>query len=140
MTLNEIRNQIMFQTNNDADDLGDYMPHINDYVNEGYDLLVNSYTGGHLMDESEDYAPMHGGGDEPTLPLYAHRAIVDYATYLIYRNGNPSKQSRGQAYLQNFYTVVAQLKYEQYAGTGMDENGNPTGGSGKLRFKNIYTS
>ena len=34
MTLSEIQEQIMFQTNNDADDLGDYTPHINDYINQ----------------------------------------------------------------------------------------------------------
>lgn len=140
MTLTEIRNQVMFQTNNDVDDLGDFMPHLNDYVNEGYDQLVNYFTGGHIMDESNDYAPLSSGGDEPMLPQYAHRAIVDYATYLVYRNGNAVKQNRGQAFLSAFLQVCSQLKYERYAGIGMDENGNPTGSSNRLKFKNIYTS
>ena len=34
MTLLEIQEHIMHQTNNDADDLGDYLPHLNDYINE----------------------------------------------------------------------------------------------------------
>lgn len=139
MTLKKIREQVMFQTNNDADDLGDFMPHLNDYVNEGYDRLVNSFTGGHIMDESADYAPLSGAGDEPTLPMYAHRALADYATYLVYRNGNAVKQNRGQAFLSAFLQVESQLKYERSAGIGMDENGNPTGSTNRLQFKNLYS-
>ena len=41
MTLKQIQDQVMFQTNNDADDLPDFLPHLHDYINEGYDLLVD---------------------------------------------------------------------------------------------------
>ena len=44
MTLAEIKAQIMFQTNNDAEDIDDYLPHVNDYINEGYDKLVKVWT------------------------------------------------------------------------------------------------
>ena len=37
MTLAEIKDQIMFQTNNDAEDIEDYLPHVVDYINDGYD-------------------------------------------------------------------------------------------------------
>lgn len=36
MNLLEIKNMVMFQTNNDADDLGDFLPYLEDYINEGY--------------------------------------------------------------------------------------------------------
>ena len=52
MTLAEIKNLIMFQTNNDKDDLGDYLPYLMDYINEGYDRLV----------QEEDNIPLPGGG------------------------------------------------------------------------------
>lgn len=126
MTLSEINAQIMFQTNNDIDDLGDFKPHITDYINQGYDLLVEAYTGEHVTADSETYPALVDNSDEPNLPEYSHRAIVDFATYLIYRNGNIVKQNRGQAYYNAFYEVLVKLKYE--GGT----RNKP------LRFINIY--
>lgn len=126
MTLSEINAQIMFQTNNDIDDLGDFKPHITDYINQGYDLLVEAYAGEHVTADSETYPALVDNSDEPNLPEYSHRAIVDFATYLIYRNGNIVKQNRGQAYYSAFYEVLVKLKYE--GGT----RNKP------LRFINIY--
>ena len=48
MTLAEIKNQIMFQTNNDAEDIEDYLPHVDDYINDGYDRLVRVWTKNHI--------------------------------------------------------------------------------------------
>ncbi len=126
MTLSEINAQIMFQTNNDIDDLGDFEPHITDYINQGYDLLVEAYTGEHVTADSETYPALVDNSDKPNLPEYSHRAIVDFATYLIYRNGNIVKQNRGQAYYSAFYEVLVKLKYE--GGTRTKP----------LRFINIY--
>ena len=36
MTVGEIKNAVMFQTNNDTDDVGDFLPYLMDYINEGY--------------------------------------------------------------------------------------------------------
>ena len=33
MTLLELKQQVMFQTGNDAEDLGDFQPHLTDYLN-----------------------------------------------------------------------------------------------------------
>ena len=33
MTLEELKNQVMFRTGNDAADLGDFLPHVVDYLN-----------------------------------------------------------------------------------------------------------
>ena len=67
MILSEIQEQIMFQTNNDADDLGDYTPHINDYINEGYDRIVVVWDNQHVP--SDDYPLLEDADDQPNLPL-----------------------------------------------------------------------
>lgn len=124
MTLGEIKQQVMFQTNNDVEDLADYEPHLTDYINEGYDILVEAFTGQHVSEDSEEYPPLKKG--EPNLPEYAHRGLVDYATYMVYRNGNTVKQNRGVAFYSAFLETVAKLKYER-------------GGTGRKQFKNIFS-
>ena len=122
MTLSEIQEQIMFQTNNDADDLGDYTPHINDYINEGYDKIVIIWDNRHVP--SDDYPRLEDAYDVPNLPEWIHRHLCDWATWLIYRNGNPQKQNRGTAFKYAFEEILAKI-----AGAGgkagLDEYGNP---------------
>ena len=130
MTLDRIRAQVMFQTNNDVDDLPDFQPHLNDYINEGYDLLVEGYRNQHVQSGSAEFPPLENPGDEPKLPEYAHRAIADYATYMVYRNGNAVKQNRGNVFYSMFMGVLAQLKYER----GRQMDGKPR------QFVNIYTT
>jgi hypothetical protein len=110
MTLAEIREQIMFQTNNDADDLGDFLPHLDDYINDGYDQIVNVWDKRHVPCEA--YPRLAGGTDEPVLPEWMHRYIADWATWLVYRNGNPQKQQRGNAFRQSFLTFLSQIADE----------------------------
>lgn len=98
MTLLEMKQQVMFQSNNDADDLGDFLPHLTDYINEGYDLLVKAWCGEHISEDSETYTPLMKDKQSPATPTWTHRAIVDWATWCIYRNGNAGKQNRGYAY------------------------------------------
>lgn len=118
MTLAEIKEQVMFQTNNDAEDLGDYEPHINDYVNEGYDRLVSAWNKGHVTEDNR----LEMDTDEPELPMWTHRALVDYATWLIYRNGNPQKQQRGMTYLNAFQQTLSKILDEGGA-SGLNEDG-----------------
>lgn len=120
MTLAEIKNQVMFQTNNDAEDLGDYEPHINDYVNEGYDRLMSVWSKNHVPVAADR---LEMDMDEPVLPEWTHRALVDYATWLVYRNGNPQKQQRGMAYLNGFNEVLAKIADEGGA-EGMNPDGS----------------
>ena len=116
MTLLEIQNHVMFQTNNDADDLPDYQPAVNKYINEGYELLAYAYDKLHLDEVAEGesiarYATLANTTDVPAIPAWAHRAIADYATYLMYRNGNALKQNRGMAYYQMFMEVYKQMPF-----------------------------
>lgn len=114
MTVGEIKNLVMFQTNNDADDLGDFMPFLLGYINEGYDRLVYAYAGQHLSEES--YSPLSVDSGEPDLPEWTHRAIADWATWLIYRNGNPQKQNRGYQFRVASDDIVAKITAENGKG------------------------
>lgn len=98
MTLRELKEHIMFQTNNDADDLGDFLPHITNYINEGYDKVVFAWCGEHVSVDSDNYNPLSHDKSQPDVPDWTHRAIADWATWLIYRNGNSNKQARGQMF------------------------------------------
>ena len=132
MTLIEIQEHIMHQTNNDADDLGDYLPHLDDYINEGYDKIVVVWDSKHVP--SEDYPRLEVSDDVPNLPEWIHRYIADWATWLVYRNGNPQKQQRGRAYWQSFMDMLATLA-DGGGKSGFDEE---TGRSIKYRnFINI---
>ena len=119
MNLLEIKNMVMFQTNNDADDLGDFLPYLEDYINEGYDRLVVVYAGEHVTVDSDLYLPLTHDKSSPELPEWAHRAIADYATWMIYRNGNVEKQRRGQQYLAAFEAMLSKLNGMSEDSTGL---------------------
>lgn len=120
MTLAEIKDQIMFQTNNDAEDIDDYLPHVNDYINDGYDRLVSAWTKSHTP--QEDYPRLEDNEDVPNLPVWTHRALCDWATWLVYRNGNPQKQNRGLAFKSAFEEVLAKIVGEGGA-AGLNDDG-----------------
>lgn len=129
MTLSDIHEQIMFQTNNDADDLGDYLPHLNDYINEGYDRIVIVWDSKHVP--SDDYPALERDKDEPDLPEWMHRYIADWATWLCYRNGNPQKQQRGRAYWQHFMELLSKIS-DGGGKAGFNEDGS------QKRYKNFF--
>ena len=120
MTLKEIKDQVMFQTNNDAEDIDDYLPHVDDYINDGYDRLVSAWTKNHVP--QEDYPRLTEDDDEPNLPEWLHRYLADWATWLVYRNGNPQKQQRGMAYRYAFEEVLAKIA-DQGGADGLNEDG-----------------
>ena len=108
MTVEEIKNRVMFQTNNDVDDMEDYMPYLMGYINEGYDRLVYAFAKVHLSDDPNDtYSDLTDDMDEPALPVRFHPAIADWATWLVYRNGNPQKQQRGIPFRNAFDDMLA---------------------------------
>ena len=139
MTLAEIKNQVMFQTNNDTDDLGDFEPYILSYINDGYDRLVNAWAHQHITPEDEDWPPLEepenenddSGVDVPKTPEWTHKYLADWATWLIYRNGNPQKQQRGYAFRESFMTMLSMIA-DEGGMDGLDENGK------RIRYKNFY--
>lgn len=103
--MDEIKQEVMFQSNNDFEDLEEFLPYLDGYINEGYDRLVYAWAKVHCGDE--EYPFLSGDKDTPNLPEWVHRGICDYATWLVYRNGNPQKQQRGQAYLAQFEDLLS---------------------------------
>ena len=101
MNLLELKQQVMFQTGNDADDLGDFQPHLTDYLNEGYDRLMMAYQREHNGGDG-DIPELGHDKSQPELPEWLHRAIADYATWMVYRNGSAEKQSRGFVFRRAF--------------------------------------
>lgn len=122
MTFAEIKNMVMFQTNNDADDLGDFLPYLNDYINEGYDKLAVAYSGEHSGQDSENYPPLKKDKESPALPDWTHRAIADWATWMVYRNGNVQKQNRGYQYRGSFAEVESKLRSMTAAEKGLSQS------------------
>ena len=130
MTLDEIRDQVMFQTNNDADDVEDFLPSLNDYINEAYDRLVSVWAKAHVPStawpalrdplESETSGV---GIDTPKTPEWTHRYLADWATWLVYRNGNPQKQQRGYAYREAFLGMLSTIS-DQGGADGLNEDGS----------------
>ena len=112
MTVAEIKNEVMFQTNNDADDLGDFLPYLMDYINEGYDMLVNAWAKEHPTADHEEYPILTEDTDVPALPVWTHRGLADWATWLVYRNGNQLKQNRGYAFRNAFLELLAKITSE----------------------------
>lgn len=113
MTVEEIKNTVMFQTNNDIDDMEDFLPYLNDYINDGYDQLVYAYAGVHLSDDEEDdYFRLNEETDVPALPEWTHKGIADWATWCCYRNGNSQKQQRGMAFRYAFEELLARVRSE----------------------------
>lgn len=107
MTVEELESRVIFQTNNDEDDLDDYLPYLCDYLNEAYDQLLFALSGEHL--EADAYLKLDS--DTPELiPIWAHPALADFATWRIYRNSNPTKQQRGMQFLQSFNLIKAQVQ------------------------------
>lgn len=111
MTLLELKRQVMFQTGNDAEDLGDFQPHLTDYLNEGYDRLVMAYAREHAGEEGE-YPLLDNDRSEPELPEWLHRGIADFATWMIYRNGSAEKQARGYAFRHSFEEAERRARVE----------------------------
>ena len=112
MNVGEMKNAVMFQTNNDADDVGEFLPYLMRYINEGYDMLVNAYAQVHPTPDHGTYRPMARDNDVPATPEWTHMAIVDLATWLVYRNGNPQKQQRGYAFRASAEQIFAKVRDE----------------------------
>lgn len=128
MTLGEIKDQIMFQSNNDPEDIEDYLPYVTDYINDGYDRIMVVWQKDHVP--GVNYERLTYDSDEPELPEWLHRYLCDWATWLVYRNGNPQKQQRGRAYYESFMEMLGKIS-ECGGAAGFDENGN------MIRYKNF---
>lgn len=112
MTLAEIKATVMHQTNNDLGDLEDFGPFLTGYINDGYDRLVYAYAREHPSENSEAYPLLRWDEDTPNIPARLHQSLADWATWMVYRNGNASKQQRGYAYRSAFDEALASVRAE----------------------------
>ena len=71
-------------------DYTEYEPSLGAYINEGYGKLLYAYDKTRVGDETN---PALAEIRTPGIPEHAHRAIADYATYMLYRNGSPERQA-----------------------------------------------
>ena len=124
MNLQEMKSTVMFQTNNDADDLGDFLPYVTNYLNEGYDRLVMAWAGEHVSEESQTYTPLKNDKASPELPEWTHGAMADWATWLVYRNGSVQKQDRGLCYRRAFEAMEKRLHSMSAAEKGREAPAN----------------
>lgn len=115
MNLSAIRQQIMFQIGGDAEDVQDFLPHLTQYINEGYDRLTMAVSGRHVGEAEDEIAPLLHEKSQPELPEWTHAAIADFATWLICRNGSAQRQNRGYAFRRAFENVESRLRL---AGSG----------------------
>jgi phosphatidylethanolamine-binding protein (PEBP) family uncharacterized protein len=122
MTVSEMKDQIMFQTNNDTEDIEDYEPYVLEYLNDGYDRLVMVWAKQHVSKTNATYPALSADIDVPATPEWTHRYIADWATWLVYRNGNPQKQQRGYAFRANFLEMLAKVA-EEGGAAGLNEDG-----------------
>ncbi len=120
MTLEEIKNRVMFQTNNDEEDVGDYLPHLTDYINDGYDRLLDAWA--HVHINTAGYPALVDDDSSPAVPDWTHIYLADWATWLVYRNGNPNKQQRGYAFRSSFDEMLAKVRNEGGL-EGLNEDG-----------------
>ena len=113
MDLSALRQQVLFQIGGDAEDVQDFLPFLNDYLNEGYDRLMMAAYGRHVSAEETDEPPLSHDRSTPCLPGWTHRAIADWATWLICRNGSAQRQNRGYAFRRAFEDVESRLRGAQ---------------------------
>lgn len=98
----------MHQINYDSEDVLDFEPYIDAYINDGYNELVYAYDGSYAP--STAYPSLVEGSDLPLTPVWTHMALANYGTWCTFRNGSPSKQARGYPFKQAFEDVVSRVR------------------------------
>jgi hypothetical protein len=130
MELNDLKDLVMLQLGEDTADVEEYETLIETYLQSGYELLMYKRKGGNLT----DVKPLE---QENLLPIWAHTALADYATYRILITGNSAKQNRAQAFYASFAEILSKLMTEADE-AALDDAEEKTGVRA-IRFKNLYT-
>lgn len=125
MTLKDLKDLVMLQTGNDVEDYVDFAQQSLIYLNEGYRRVYQHWMG--VYPE----ALLALDTDIPAVPSEVHAAIADWATWLLYRNGNSSKQNRGLAFKDAAEKALGRIK----RGGGMTEEEQALSG----RWQNLYS-
>ncbi len=115
MNVQETVEMALMQANYGIEDLNDFVPMIYEYVNEGYDKLFYAYTSTHPPSKLAMTSDID-------LPSFAHKAVADYTTWSLLRNGSQAKQNRGYAYLSAFNEIRAELIQQAIGSAGAGAN------------------
>jgi hypothetical protein len=97
----ELKRRAVYQAVGDAEEVEELTPYVDQYINEGYGRMLSMAglaANSLIRDE-----------DEPALPEWMHPAIADFATFLLLRNGNPQRQSRGMQFRAAFEETIAKF-------------------------------
>ena len=140
MTFESMLQRAIFQYNADWDDYEEYAPHVDAYINDGYDQILYALTDLHL-DEDARYKTLNVDEDletEPKIPQWTHLAVCDYATYMLYRNGNVQKQNRGTLFLRNFQEVLSRCELMKSKATVDAETGEITFDNRPIQFTHYW--
>ena len=101
MRFDELKRRAVYQAVSDAEEVEELTPYVDRYMNEGYERLLRM--------AGLEAPPLVLDEDEPVLPEWMHPAIADYATFLLLRNGNPQRQSRGIQFRAAYEETVARF-------------------------------
>jgi hypothetical protein len=74
---------VMYETGNDAEDEAEFLPYLMGYLNEGYDRLVYAFAREHVEDGSQSFPALAEDVDAPRLPSWAHPAIAHWAAWCV---------------------------------------------------------
>lgn len=135
MTFAEIRARVIFQMNADSEDTADYQPALDGYINDGYARMLYALTKCRIR--TAVHPALTADTDVPKTPEWTHDAIADYATYLCYRNGNPQKQSRGNAFYNRFREAMSEATALS-GGVTVADDGTITVTDTPPQFFNVY--
>ena len=123
MTVKEIKDFIMHQhLDMDSDDVTEYLPFLMTYVNEGYDKCLKAWAHARIGDA--DFPMLVTDSDVPQIPERYHKALCDWATWCMYRNGNQQKQARGKEYRWAFEEALADMLNSGGEGVNGDADGD----------------
>ena len=114
MTLDELRSLTMQQLQEDVEDIDEYQPMIDEYINMGYMQVMNHLDATGTEDLSD---PTH----EPAFyPEQYHGILADYATYGVLGTGTTVRQSRAMFFYNRFLMLMQKCHL-------LDADGNPIG-------------
>jgi hypothetical protein len=102
----------MAQFGADAEDLREFLPELEGYLNSAYDWVSWYIDKKHVGNREDERPRLSADTDEPDVPQWLHEYMCDYATYLIYRNGNQARQQRGIPFLQRWMDAIEKLRAE----------------------------
>jgi hypothetical protein len=97
----------MAQFGADAEDLREFLPEVEGYLNAAYNIASHLKNKKFVGGGADEVPRLAADTDIPDLPEWVHEYLCDYATYLIYRNGNQARQQRGIPFLTRWQECLA---------------------------------